>query len=231
MMRSMRFDWMHRVAAKSALLALGAVLVLLPGAASAQKAMLEKSPTYAIDNVYHSYRVPVQDKTNKIKYYDLTVTLTVGTTGVVSSTAKVVATASPTVTTLVVPPGTYKASDGTVCTVTNINLVGGRVESTFSCALNTTKTDFAVATGTVSSGHPYLSTLLARKVDQLPEVATKAWGVVKSNVPNRIASCGSFSTGSYNSSIGLTTNGSIVSVALYNGSPTSYNCGITLTKQ
>lgn len=215
------------------LLPVGVALAsLAPAAASAQqKAMLEKSASYALDNSFRAFVVPVQDNLGKIKYYDVTVALTISPSGVVSSTAKVTATLSPIVTSMVVPPGSYKASDGTLCTVSNITTATGRIQSTFSCVLNATQVEFAVATGTVSAGHPFVTPLLKAGIDKLPEVSSMIWGVVlnSSSSSAKIAGCGNIYINPAHE-IGAVTNGKIVSLSLYY-SNSAYLCGFSLTKQ
>ncbi|MFZ1426537.1 MAG: hypothetical protein WAS21_07190 [Geminicoccaceae bacterium] len=208
-----------------------AVATLVPGAASAQqKAMLEKSASYALDNNFRAFVVPIQDNLGNVKYYDVTVALTISPSGVVSPTAKVTATASPLVTSMVIPPGTYKASDGTLCTVANITTATGRIQSNFSCALSAVRVEFAVATGPVSAGHPFLTPLIAAKIDKLPEVGSKIWGVTLTNTSGaKIAGCGAFSTNPM-TEIGAVTNGNIISLSLYSNNP-AFKCGFNLTKQ
>ena len=94
---------------------------LTPAMAMAAPAtQLDKSATYAFGNEVHAFRVPTTDSAGKIKYNDVVIKLTVGATGVIATSATVTVTASvnpPTSVNLV--PGSYKASDGTTCTVTN----------------------------------------------------------------------------------------------------------------
>lgn len=219
-------------ASSKRLIALGIGFALLtPGAASAQqKAMLEKSASYALDNNFRAFIVPIQDNIGNIKYYDVTVALSISPSGVVSPTAKVTATASSIVTSMVIPPGTYKASDGTLCTVDNITTATGRIQSNFSCALSAVRVEFAVATGPVSAGHPFLTPLIAAKIDKLPEVGSKIWGVTLTNTSRAaIAGCGIFSTNPM-TELGAITNGKIISLSLYSNNPILM-CGFNLTKQ
>ncbi|MFO1037806.1 MAG: hypothetical protein U1E45_13245 [Geminicoccaceae bacterium] len=215
------------------LVAVAALALLLPGAAQAQqKAMLEKSATYALDNKIRSFRVPVLDSTGKAKYYDVTVTLTVNTNGTLGSSATVVSTFSPNVTTLVIPPGTYKATDGTTCIVTNMNLTNGRVQSNLRCALNTNRLEIAAATGPVSPDHPFYSALKYASIDMLPEVNTKTWGIVTtaSGSPVDIAGCGvrSIEESPYYT-ISSSTNGNTVTFIWYNSK--NVKCGFSIVKQ
>ena len=115
--------------ASAAVVALG--VALAPALAVAAPAtQLEKSATYVFGSEVHAFRVPTTDSAGKIKYNDVVIKLTVGQTGVIATTAKVTATASlnpPTSVTIV--PGSYKASDGTVCNATNFTLTSGRVQT------------------------------------------------------------------------------------------------------
>lgn len=214
-------------------LSAASVLALLaPDTADAQqRAMLEKSSSYALDNNFRAFRVPVRDSNGRTKYYDLTVALTISPAGVVSSTANVTVTPSPNIETLVVPPGTYTAVDGTSCRVSNIVLANGRIQSTFTCTRDSTQIEFAVATGPVAAGHPFLTALKNIGIDTLPEVGTKTWGMVSSsNFSNSsINGCGSFVPTNATQAIGAVTNGNAVSVSLY--VRTDFRCGVNLLKQ
>ena len=79
-------------------------------AMAAPNTLLEKSATYALDNQYRSYRVPTPDSTGKIKYYDVTVKLTVGPTGIIAPSAIVTATLSPNIASMIIAPGSYDRS-------------------------------------------------------------------------------------------------------------------------
>ncbi len=69
---------------------------------------------------------------------------------------------------MVIPPGTHKGSDGTTCTVTNATSVNGRIHSNALCKSGTTLYwGYSVATGPVSSGHPYLANLVGSKIKSL----------------------------------------------------------------
>ncbi|MFO1038058.1 MAG: hypothetical protein U1E45_14570 [Geminicoccaceae bacterium] len=212
--------------------AIGLTLLLPISAARAQqKALLEKSASYALDNKFRAFRVPVLDSTGKVKYFDVTVTLNVAANGTLGTSATVQATASPNITTLVVPPGSYRAPDGTTCSVANINLANGRVQSTFDCARSAVQAQFAVATGPVASGHPFLAHLQSNGIDQLPEVTTKTWGPILSASSSTVSinGCSYFATTNQDQSVGAVTNGSVVSVALYRRNV--FQCGVNLTKQ
>ena len=214
------------IAVSSALAAtLAPVLV-----AAAPQTMLEKSANYAFGNEVRAFRVPTTDSTGKIKYYDVVIKLTVGQTGVIGSTANVTATSSPNPPTSVnIVPGTYKASDGTVCTATNFALTSGRIQTNFLCLTPTAYNwEFSVVTGPISEGHTYLSQLVAAGVDKLADAATYSWGVVTTG-NGRVADCYNFDEDYI---VGAKSNGSqIVLSVFYYRSPAAFRCGGTMIKQ
>lgn len=206
-----------------------------PGVGSAQtnpRIMLEKSPAYALNNEVRAFRVPVTNSAGTIRFFDVVVRLTVNAQGIVAPSAVVSATASPSVTTGVIPPGTYRASDGTVCTATNITLQGGRIQSFFNCVrANAPQFSFNVTTGTVTSGHPHLAQLTAASITKLGDVGTYTWGVVTGVVTSQaMAGCVSFVLGN---TVGAKTNGNVVALSVFLlGQPNpTFQCGVTLTKQ
>lgn len=219
----------------SASLALAALAALVPLAAQAQqKVLLERSSSYALDNKFKAYQVPVLDSSGRIKFYDVTVTLNVAANGTLGASASVASVLSTPTPSMVITPGSYRASDGTVCTVSNITTATGRVQSSFSCGLNTIHIDFAVATGAIVAGHPFYTPLHDLHVDTLPEASSKNWGVVlNSNSSSAgIAGCTSLNT-STPKAIGAVTNGNVVSIAKYqsSGASAAFSCGFNLTKQ
>ncbi len=206
---------------------------LFPSFAAAQtnpRIMLEKSASYSLDNKVRAFKVPVTDSNGVIKYYDITVTLGVSTTGIVNSTAAVTATASPSVTTGVIVPGTYKASDGTTCTVNNITLQNGRIESFFSCLDNGNGAahQLAVVTGSVSTGHPFLDALVAAGIDVRPGVTAYTWGLT-TNGTFSVGTCGNFGQ---DWPVGAQTDGSHLTLSIFNYyKPGAFRCSATFTKQ
>lgn len=202
-------------------------------AQAAPTTMLEKSATYAFGNEVHAFRVPTTDSAGKIKYNDVVIKLTVGPTGVIATSAKVTATASaspPTSVNLV--PGSYKSSDGTTCTVTNVALTDARIQSNVLCLSPqfSTNWEFSVVSGSVSTGHPYLFNLIAAGIDKRSDVNTQIWGIVTSGSGNAfLGNCRAFSG---NLIIGTKTNGSQIIVSSYNtANPAPFLCGGTLVKQ
>jgi hypothetical protein len=206
----------------------------LPSFAVAQsnpRIMLEKSQSYALDNKVRAFRVPVTNSAGVVTYYDVTVTLGVSTTGVVIPTATVTATRSPSVTTGVVPPGTYRAADGTTCRVTNLTLTNGRIQSFFSCfedGLASQPFELSVANGPISTGHPYLTQLVKAGIHTHPDVNTYTWGLVTNGGARKVVNCGYLYTGR---PVGIKTNGSQLIVSLFTQSaPGTFLCSATFTK-
>lgn len=210
-----------------ATLALAAATLAGTALAATPTAMLEKSQSYAHDNVVRAFAVPTQDASGKIKFYDVTIELTVNNNGIIDPLADVTATVSPAIKTRVVPPGAYKASDGTICNVTNMTLSNGRIQSFFACAEETgTAFEFSVATGTISSGHPYLTFLQGKGLDKLTDAATYTWGRVTNGYFD-VGGCGNFNT-AY--AVGAKTDGSVLNLTIYYTS-TDQRCQASFTKQ
>ena len=65
-----------------------------------------------------------------------------------------------------VPEGSYRAADGTICTVDNVK-IQGRTQSYLGCdrPSGTYHFELSVVSGSVSSGHPYLPQLVNYGVD------------------------------------------------------------------
>ena len=204
--------------------------VLLPTMAMGQpnpRIMLEKSASYALDNKVRAFRVPVTDSTGKIKYYDVTVTLGVNTNGVLNPTATVVATSSLVVPTGVIPPGTYKASDGDTCTVTNMVLTNGRIQSFFSCKDATRAFELSLATGSISTGHPYFAQLVASGIHTHPDANTYTWGLT-TNGGFSVGSCGYYNPPVR---VGAKTNGNQLILSVFStNAPGNFVCSATFTK-
>jgi len=197
---------------------------------AAPAAQLEKSATYVFGNEVRSFRVPTTDSTGKIKYFDIVIKLSVGSAGTIASTATVTATASPApAATQVIVPGTYKASDNTVCTVTNFTLTSGRVQSHFNCNTPTGNLwEMELATGPIGTGHPYLSRLVLSGIDKLGDAATYTWGEVTTG-NGRVAGCDYFNE---DYPIGAKSNGNQIILSAFNyNAPANLLCGGTLVKQ
>jgi hypothetical protein len=189
--------------------------------------MLEKSASYELDNKVRAFRVPVTNSAGVVTYFDITVTLGVSTTGVVSPTAAVIATKSLEVTTRVIPPGTYVATDGTRCVVTNFTLTNGRIQSFFSCNDGGRLHQLSLATGLISAGHPYLTQLVAAGIHTHPDVNTYTWGLT-TNGTFGVGTCGNYGDGY---PVGAKTNGSQLILSIFNyWAPGAFQCSATFTK-
>lgn len=200
--------------------------------AAIPKAMLQNSAHYAIDNTVHVFRVPTSDSLGKIRYYDAKINLVINNDGSISPNARVTSALSPTPLNINVQPGTYQETGGIDrCTVTNINLTNGRVQSFFRCTngtnvLNTF--EFSVATGPVSAGHPFLAQLLTRKVNVRTDVGTQSWGITTNNG----FSIGSCFFSAIGTAIGVKTNGSLLVINVITNDNLGVNtyCAPTITK-
>ncbi len=207
-----------------ALTALAATLLPAAAPAATPAAMLEKSMSYAIGNEIKAFRVPIRNSAGTIKYYDVTVDLTVNNDGTLNPLADVTAALSPSVTTGVIAPGTYKATGTETCSVTNMTLTNGRIQSFFTCNGGYGAYEISTATGGITAGHPYLAGLQANGIDKLPDASTYTWGTT-TNGPFRVGSCGYYGTGV----VGAKTNGKQLILSLF-GSNASFQCSATFTK-
>jgi len=222
----------HKHYRRLALLALSSALLPALGQAATPQVMLEKSATYALGNKVQSYLVPTVDVNGAVKYYDVTVTLGVNNDGTLLPSAGVSSVLSPLPITGVMVPGTYtQDSDiNRICTVSNVNLTGGRIQSFFSCSPTYYPFQFSVVTGPITTGHPYLAELVAAGVDKRSDVSSQTWGVV-TNASVSMNGCGN---GNYNSPtpIGVKTNGKNIILSVYSKStPSAFLCGGGLTKK
>lgn len=124
-----------------------------------------------------------------------------------------------------IPEGTYKAADGTLCSVQNYS-ISGRVRSYLNCDRATGyHFELAIATGSISSGHPYLAQLLAASVDKFSDAGSYWWGVVLNNA-FYIGSCGYFYNGT---PVGAQVAGKALNLSVYYGN--AIYCSASLTKQ
>ncbi|MEQ1544670.1 hypothetical protein [Methyloglobulus sp.] len=211
-------------------------IVLMAGAilpALAQAAipaiMLEKSASYALRDTVRAFSVPTTDSTGKVRYFDVIIDLNVNAGGIISSTANVLATPSPVITTKVIVPGNYKVTGSTdTCKVNNITLTNGRVQSFFKCTRGTAVNELSVANGTISAGHPYFAELTAKKANLYSDVATQTWGLTN-GITFAIGSC-SYYYASY--AVGAKTDGSQIVLSTYSRgvAPYTYTCGNTLVR-
>lgn len=189
---------------------------------AAPRALLEKGQTFALDNEIRGFQIPTIDSFGKIKYYDMTVTLTVNDDGTVSPIADVVTSISPTVNTRALIPGTYKSIDGrTVCKITNITLTNGRIQSFVNCRGSSTLSELSFASGAVTAEHPNYPDLVAAGVNKRTDVNTQTWGIV-TNGSFRVGSCYYATT---KQPIGIKTNGKTLVFSVYSKTaPSTFQC-------
>lgn len=201
-------------------------------AAVTPHALLQNSQSFALDNQVKAYRVPTVSSTGAIKYYDIKINLTINNDGTISQIADVTSAISPTITTGTLQPGSYKSLDGiTTCTVNNVTLSNGRIQSDINCnnSLITPHIfEAIVATGSISSGHPYLTQLVNAGIDKHTDANTYTWGLV-TNGYLRVGTCGNYPAGW---PVGAKTVGNqlVLSVFSY-ASPGNFACAGTLLKQ
>ncbi len=199
----------------------------ISGQAHAQtlpRVALQNSQSFLLDSYVRAFRVPVTGTDGKNKYYDVTIQLTLDTTGrpngATVTTVDSISTGSGAVL-----PGTYK-SGGTTCVVSNVTLTNGRIQSFFKCTGQGINFNASVATGSVSAGHPYLNELVG-KIDKRSDVATFTWGFTIYGSSN-FDGCG-LGPGNSPGPIGMKVAGSQIFVSVFN-SVGSFLCGATLAK-
>jgi len=190
---------------------------------AAPRVLLEKGQTFALDNEVRGFQIPTIDSFGEIKYYDMTVTLTVNDDGSLNPIADVVTSTSPTVNTRALIPGTYKSIDGvTVCKINNITLTNGRIQSFVNCTgLYNHLSELSFASGAVTAEHPNYPDLVVAGVNKRTDVNTQTWGIV-TNGSFGVGSCGYYST---KYPIGIKTNGKTLVFSIYSiTAPSTFQC-------
>ena len=203
--------------------------VAILAATAGPAVMLEKSQSHALDDYVKAFRTPIMNSKGEIKYYDVTIKLTVNSDGTLKKTAKVTATPSPVIINGALVPGTYQAADGTTCTVTNITLSNGRIQSFASCLSAEAKEfNLSVATGLLTDGHPFLKELTAQKIDQRLDANTYTWGLLTSSPYYlKIGNCNPNNcTGE---ALGAHTDGKVLILSFFYND--AFVCSAILTKQ
>ncbi len=197
-------------------------------------AMLEKAQTYALDSQIRAFQAPTVDSKGKIKYYDMTIKLTVKNDGSVSPIASVSSHPSTSIRNGALVAGTYKSAAGaSICKVTNIPLTNGRFQSFFICKYDYLNSggnyELSVVTGSVAAGHPYFSELAPYGIAKRSDVNTQAWGIV-TNGDYSNTGCGILvDTGT---PLSAKTDGNTLILSYYNnGSPSKLACSAIFTKQ
>lgn len=223
---------MHRNVFKHYLLAL-IQAILIPAVSQAQElepsVRLEKSASYIFSNKIRAFRVPTIDIEGKVRFFDVAVDLIVNPDGTLGSTADVAFSFSPVVATSLIRGGTYKSSsENAACTVNNLTLVGGRIQSFFECDTGGSFT-MSLANGLISSGHPFETELVNSGIDKKPDVNTFTWGIVTdvSDASPDIGSCRFFK--GYR--VGAKTNGNLLILSLFHPSSGEFRCSGTMNRQ
>ncbi len=208
-------------------LAIGTLLPVIAVAAT-PTAFLENAEVIAAGTQVRAFRVPTKDANGNIKYYNLTINLTVGSDGKFGTTAAATSTLSPTTLSNQFVAGTYTDNKGTnakTCTVSTSVLNGGRIEVALSCK---TPNDFifsaAWATGIIS-GHPFELDLKAAGIDKIPGYQNYSWG--KTSYPEGGSWWSCFSA---NDIISARQVGNTLSLTNYKADNIA-DCGITLIRQ
>ena len=185
-------------------------------------AFLERSETIATGKQIQVFRVPTRDATGKIKYYDLTIPLTVGTDGKIGGTASVKSVLSPTVLSNEFVAGSYTDNSDITCTVSTSILQGGRQEVVLTCKDTYRGSNFYAswATGPLS-GHPFELDLRADGIDKIPGYQNYAWG----KVGNAFEWWDCFYT---NRIVSARQVGATIALSCYDGN--TVDCGVNLTK-
>lgn len=161
----------------SSLLGLLALSAIPAAAAPPQIAYLEKAPIQASGTQIRSFGVPATALDGSIKYWDVTIDLTIDTAGKPSPTATVTSVKKVNVKSNLLVAGTYKDSWGGTCTIVNGSLISGRAESTITCIKGSYRFDLSEVNGAIG-GHPFEIELKAAGVDKLPSFGDSSWGVV-----------------------------------------------------
>lgn len=155
-----------------------AAALLAAAGAGAQTSFAERSQHTVDGQQIRLFGLPTTDANGKVKYYDVTVSLTIGANGRPASSAAVETAPSPKVKATEFLPGAYVAlSDGVPCTLVN-SPFSGRVQYDLRC----TRSDGDLITMTwyngPIAGHPLEALLVNAGLDTLPGNEEYSWGRV-----------------------------------------------------
>lgn len=170
---------------------LALVAALLPAAAFAQTptAFAERSEVIATGQEVHLYGLSTKDSDNKIRCFDVTMALEIGSTGKPADTATVASVACPKLKATEFVPGNYKDVGGNVACSLVAAPFAGRTQFDLYC---TTSSGFQWTytwwTGPIT-GSPIEPELKAAQLHTLPGQAEYAWGRVTRNT---FGGCGPF---------------------------------------
>jgi hypothetical protein len=206
------------------------VLIPLAAEAATPTAVLQNSSLYAVKKNIFANRVPTLDSNGKVQYFDLKVKTFINPDGTFDTIAEVIASPSPVVKTGVIRPGTYQSLNGlTTCTVTNMTLTSGRIQSFLNCDFNSGGFfNLSVATGLVSDGHPFQTELVNGGIDQKPDADTYTWGLATdSDSTKRVGNCNF----PLRYIVGAKTNGNQLVLSHFVFNTGVFSCSGTLIRQ
>ncbi len=154
--------------------------LLITGAQAAetpQTLFLERAESQASGGQIRAYGVPATDSLGVVKYWDITVDLSVNTSGKPLGNATVTAVPQPKVRTNRLVAGNYTDTWGGTCTVHTTTLADGRQEASVTCSTNTGyQWNFTVDNGDIA-GHPYELQLLSAGIDKINGYRDYNWGI------------------------------------------------------
>lgn len=145
--------------------------------------------------------------------------LRIATLATLSPLMAVNAQSPPPVSIFALTPGTYWSPKGATCTVQNLALSSGRVQSQMTCRTDSKEEEpvtISIGNGTISTGHPYETQLKRKGIDKRSDVGNYSWGVVM-NAGGRVwlGGCGPFDLGN---AVGIQQFGDQILVSLNDGS-------------
>ncbi len=194
-------------------------------------AYLERSQIIGTGNQIKVYRLPATDSKGKVRYWDVTLDLSLNSTTGKPIKASVISTSSPNVYSNEFIPGTYTGgSEGyycgdVTCTITTSVLNGGRMEVALSCQdTNCGYTFSGSAVSGLIPGHPFELDLVAAGIDKITGYQQYSWGKVAYSYATWW-SC--IDTGDV---ISATQVGNTIVLSGYDKGNVQ-KCGITLVKQ
>jgi hypothetical protein len=206
------------------------VLIPLAAEAATPTALLQNSSLFAVKRNIFAFRVPTTDINGKVQYFDIKVKTFVNPDGTFDPIADVIASPSLVVKTGVIQPGTYQSLNGmTTCTVTNVTLTSGRIQSFLNCDFNSGNFfTLSVATGLVSDGHPFQTELVAAGIDQKPDMDTYTWGLATDSDSTKFVGNCNFPLGYI---VGAKTNGNQLVLSRFAPNTGVFSCSGTLLRQ
>jgi hypothetical protein len=144
--------------------------------AQSNEAFVEKAKIVGGGNVIRLYGLPAKDANGKLKYWDTTITLEIGSTGKPAGNSATVSVPQAKANSTEFVPGAYAdAGNGYSCNLLN-SAFNGRTQFDLHCTSSSGYTYTATwFTGPIA-GHPWEVDLVAAKLDTLPGHDEYAWG-------------------------------------------------------